>query len=89
MRAKSNQKLRKVGGRYMLVDVSDNNANVTNVYTLNDTAAFVWTILSTRNADEAEIAADLCDEYEVDPETAIADVRSLIESWLASGLVTE
>jgi len=51
MKAKANLKLRKVGGRYMLVDVSDRDANVTNVYTLNDTAAFVWHLLSAGDMD--------------------------------------
>lgn len=89
MRTKANQKLRKVGDRYMLVDVSDHDANITNVYTFNDTAAFIWTMLSERNADEEEIAAGMCGKYDVDPATALADVRSLLASWLESGLISE
>ena len=36
MKLKANLKLRKVGRNYMLVDVSDADANITDVYTLNE-----------------------------------------------------
>lgn len=88
MRAKGNRKLRKVGGRYMLVDVSEKDANITNVYTLNATAAFVWTLLCSRNVNEEEIAIELCKTYDVSHDTALADVKRLIASWLGSGLVS-
>lgn len=89
MRAKAKMKLRKVGDRYMLVDVSDKDASFIDVYTLNDTAAFIWTILSTREADEVELVAELSKTYDVDPETALSDVRCLVALWIASGLVYE
>lgn len=87
MKAKANLKLRKVGDRYMLVDVSEKDANVTNVYTLNDTAAFVWTRLTAGATGERELADALCDEYDVEPATALADVRKLAASWRESGLI--
>lgn len=87
MKAKSNLKLRKVGDRYMLVDVSEKDANVTNVYTLNDTAAFVWTRLAAGISEAAELADELCAEYAVAPAVALADVRKLLASWQESGLI--
>lgn len=89
MKAKANLKLRKVGGRYMLVDVSDRDANVTNVYTLNDTAAFVWHLLSAGDMDMESLTAAVCDAYDVDVATAGADLRTLLASWQEAGLVTE
>lgn len=89
MKAKANLKLRKVGDRYMLVDVSEKDANVTNVYTLNGTAAFVWTRLAAGISEAAELADELCSEYDVAPATALADVRKLLASWQESGLITE
>lgn len=87
MKAKANLKLRKVGDRYMLVDVSEKDANVTNVYTLNDTAAFVWTRLAAGISGEAQLAEALCAEYDVAAATALADVRKLLASWRESGLI--
>lgn len=87
MKAKANLKLRKVGDRYMLVDVSEKDANVTNVYTLNDTAAFVWTRLAAGISGEAQLAEALCAEYDVAPATVLADVRKLLASWQESGLI--
>ena len=46
MRLKPNLKLRQVGSRHMLVDVCSDNINLTNVYTLNETAAFLWDSLA-------------------------------------------
>lgn len=89
MRIKANLKLRKVGDRFMLVDVSENDANVTNVYTLNDTAAYIWNMLADGYPDEQEIAAGLCAKYEVDPATALADVRSQLSSWHDAGLIAD
>lgn len=89
MRAKENRKLRKIGNRYMLVDVSGKESNITNVYTFNDTAAFVWEILSVRNADEEELASELSNAYDVGYDTALADVRHLAGIWLDAGLITD
>lgn len=89
MKLKENLKLRRVGARYMLVDVSDSDANVTNVHTLNGTAAFVWDALAQGVTDPEELAARLCGEYEdVDADTARRDVRALLDTWQASGLLT-
>lgn len=87
MRAKGNRKLRKVGDRYMLVDISGKESNVTDVYTFNDTAAFIWEILSVRDAGEHELAAGLSDAYDVGYDTALADVRHLVGLWLDAGLI--
>lgn len=87
MRIKGNHKLRKVGERYMLVDASGNEANITYVYTFNDTAAFVWEMLSVRDITEEEIATGLSNAYDVCFDTALADVRHLVGIWLDSGLI--
>lgn len=73
----------------MLVDASGKEANITYVYTFNDTAAFVWEMLSAGDTTEEEIAAELSSTYDVSFDTALADVRHLLESWLESGLVSE
>lgn len=89
MRSKENRKLRKVGERHMLVDVSGKESNIADVYTFNDTAAFIWEILSVRNADEKELASELSNAYDVGYAAALADVRQLVGIWLESGLIAE
>lgn len=87
MKIKENLKLRKVGDRYMLVDVSDTDANVTAVYTFNDTAAFVWNEAVSRGLDAERLAGRLCEEYDVSPDAALADVNRLLAIWQQSGLL--
>lgn len=87
MTLKDNLKLRKVGDRYMLVDVSDLNMNITAVHTFNETAAFVWNTAVEAGIEPATLAAKLCTEYEVDYDIALADVDRLLRTWQESGLI--
>lgn len=87
MTLKPNLKLRKVGNRFMLVDVSEHDLNVMAVHTLNETAAFVWKSAMICGIDIPAIAGLLCQDYDVLYEVAEADVRRLVSEWLASGLI--
>jgi hypothetical protein len=70
---------RKTGNEYILVPITNNIADMNSVYTLNETAAFIWDrIDGTRNVEE--IIAALTDEYEIDAQTAEKDVFSFIEN---------
>lgn len=87
MKPKNNLKLRKVGDRYMLVEVSETDANVTTVYTLNETAAFLWNEAAAVGLDPNALAARLCEEYEVEPDVALADVDCILSVWKHCGLI--
>lgn len=50
MKIKSNLKLRRIGNRHMIVEVSDSCVNLTNVYSLNGTAARLWRWSATGKA---------------------------------------
>lgn len=89
MRIKPNLKLRRIGSRHMLVDVCASNINLTNVYTLNETAAFLWESVADTDFNEATLATLLIGEYDVDLDRALADSRSLLELWIRQGLVTD
>lgn len=68
---------RRTGDEYVLVPVTDNIADMTSMYTLNETAAFVWDrIDGSSTADE--IARALADEYGQDIETTRQDVLACI-----------
>jgi hypothetical protein len=70
---------RKTGNEYVLVPVTDNIADMTSVYTLNETGAFIWEqIDGKRNAEE--IIRVLTTEYDIDFETASGDFYSYIEN---------
>ena len=87
MKPKSNLQLRKIGSQYMIVEANDENVNMTKVYELNETAARIWMWMNEGICDEGKLAGRLCDEYEVDSETAQKDVVKQLEDWKKLGLI--
>lgn len=79
--------LRKIGSRYMIVEVSQEAMNLTNVYTMNETAAWLWKGIGNDEFTEEVLVARLLEEYEVTEEQATTDVHALIEEWVKLGLV--
>ena len=69
---------RKTGNEYVLVPVANNIADMTSVYTLNETGAFIWELIDGKKSVE-EIIEAVIDKYDVDREKATKDVFSLID----------
>lgn len=85
---KSNLKLRKIGSKYMIVETSDSCVNLTNVYSLNETAALLWEMLCRRDGyTPEELAEELCKTYEVEYGRALHDVERQLEEWEKMGLL--
>jgi len=70
---------RKSGNEYILVPVANNIADMTSVYTLNETGAFIWDQIDGKR-DVEEIIIAVTGEYEIDFETAGEDVFAFIEN---------
>jgi len=68
---------RKTGRECVLVPVTNNIADMNSVYTLNETGAFLWELIDGENNIEDMIEA-LIREYDIDEETATADVFEFI-----------
>jgi len=70
---------RKTGNEYVLVPVANNIADMNSVYTLNETGAFIWEHLDgERNVEE--IINALIEEYNIDKETATADLLEFADN---------
>lgn len=65
----------------MIVDVCSDNMNLTNVYVLNATAAWLWESVAGTDFTEDTLVDLLCDSYDVSPEQARTDSRRLLEKW--------
>lgn len=87
MKLKENLQLRKVGRQYMIVDARSENVNMSKVFTLNETAAFLWQKISEKEWTVDELAGWLCEEYEVDRETGCKDIERQLEEWKNFGLI--
>ena len=77
MRVKSGYILREVAGNYIVVAVGKEAVDFNGLITTNETGAFLWKKLSD-NISEEELIAAMLEEYEVDAETAAADISSFI-----------
>lgn len=87
MRLKKGIKLRKMGDKYMVVNLSDDNANLANVLTLNETAASVWLEFKNREFEVADVAQWLEQHYEVTRQQAADDAARLIQEWVRGAVI--
>lgn len=79
--------LKKVGRNYMLVEIADNEVNMTNVYSMNSTAAWLWDSLDTPYDGIMELADRMCSQYDVNRDTAAADIEAQLLQWKELGLI--
>lgn len=63
--------------------------NLTDVFTLNETAADVWTAFSGKEFVTGDVAAYLVENYDVAEETAADDAASLMAEWEKFGLIVK
>ena len=77
---------REIVGETLLVPITGQLANLQEVFSLNDTGAFLWQQLDGDLA-LADIAVSLSDEFEVDVDTASADVALLAQELLDLGMI--
>lgn len=89
MRLNKDLVLREVGGEYMIVNPFSDMIDMTQVYSLNETAAWLWQRMEGKEFTITDMATVLREEYEVDEETAIADLTELCQQWISAGLAQE
>ncbi|MCI5138591.1 MAG: PqqD family protein, partial [Candidatus Electrothrix sp. AR1] len=79
---------RRVMDETLLVPITGELASMDNLFSLNETGAFVWEGLDGSRS-LAEIAGQLEKLYDADPAVIEADVMEIIAALSASGLVAE
>ena len=72
-----------MGSRFMIVNPSSSVINLTDVYTLNESAAFLLSkCLECESFEIADLAAWLMEEYGIDAELANSDAAATADEWL-------
>lgn len=82
-------KLRNIGGKHMLVDASHDNVNMADVYTLNDTAAYLWQMLDYGTTSIPMLAQQMSQHFDVKPDTAARDIERQLSEWQSQGLLEQ
>ncbi|HJW93536.1 MAG TPA: PqqD family protein [Thermoanaerobaculia bacterium] len=79
---------REVGGESILVPIRNRVGDLESIFVLNPMAARIWSLLD-RAISTDEIVDAICTEFEVDRETAAADVNELLASLEVASLVNK
>lgn len=77
---------RRIAGETIIVPVSSHVGDLDAIYTLNEVGSRVWALLEAPQSVD-EIAAALCDEYDVPQEQLRRDLVELLDELQANGLV--
>ena len=77
MKRKPDFLLRDVAGTFVIVPVGEAVTSFPGMITVNSTGAYLWELLEQEQT-EASLVKALTDRYEVDENTAGADVRAFL-----------
>lgn len=79
--------LRKVGEEYIVVDADQGIADISKVFSLNNTAAFLWQNLAGKSFNIEDAADLLKSEYNINRELAIKDSKQIFEEFRHQNLL--
>ena len=75
---------RKIGGERILVPIRRDVAQLDSLYTLNETASFLFD-LAVQGLSDEDMAGRLAEEYKVTPADALKDVRRILDDLVSIG----
>ena len=88
MKRKEGFILREVCGEKVIVGEGLGAIDFGKLISINDTAAWIWNEAGRQGVFSVDsIAAALCEEYDVDPETARNDVDHIFVQWKELGVL--
>lgn len=82
-------RLRKVGARFMLVQEQADRVDLTYVYTLNASAAWLWETVCAQPCTAGELVRRFAAHFGIDEERARGDVNAQLAEWREMGLLKE
>ena len=88
MTIKPGYMLRKVVEVYVIIGIGGEAYTPNQIMSLNETGAFLWRILE-QGAERGDLVERLTREYDVDAQTAAADVDAFLDSLRKEALIAE
>jgi len=79
---------REVGGESILVPIRNRVGDLESIFVLSPVASRIWSLLDAPTSAE-RIVDEICTEFEVERETAQADVNELLASLELASLVNK
>jgi hypothetical protein len=88
MKLKNGFVMREVCGEHVLVGEGVSTVDFSSLVRFNDTAAFIWKKAEDLgDFTESQIAEALVEEYDIDIDTALKDVKELLAEWQKKALL--
>lgn len=87
MKQKTGFVLRNICGENIIVAEGKENMNFSNIISMNESSALLWQKLENKEFTIEDMANVLMEEYEVTPETALADSKLLAQQWKNAGII--
>ena len=88
MKIKKGFIVRQIAGQNVAIAIGEMSKKFHGMIKLNDTGLFIWNLLQNDTTEEAIVDA-VTAEYEVDVETAAADVRRILGALKDAGIIEE
>ncbi|WP_313189196.1 PqqD family protein [Sphingobacterium sp.] len=89
MKLRTDLQLRKLGNDHIIIDPGQEMIDMSKVFTLNETAAFLWEELQGKEFTEETISDILLENYEVNEDVAVKDAKKLIQTFIKGGLIRD
>lgn len=86
MRASQDLILREIAGEFILIPVGQAALKIHGMINLSESAACLWKKLQEDCTEDA-LVETLLSEYDVDRQTAAADVREMVEQMRQVGVI--
>lgn len=78
--------LRSVAGEHMLIPVGETVFEYNGIFMMTESGKLLWENIE-KGAEENELKELLMEEYEIDAETALNDVKEFLEMLKAFGII--
>ena len=87
MKIKKGFELHDVCGEKVIIAQGLENLDFSKLINLNESATYLWETMLGKDFTAEDMANELCKEYEVSKEVALADCNKLLNEWKEQGLV--
>ena len=88
MKIKSGFIMREIAGDYIVVPTGKAAIDFNGLITVNETGMFLWNLLK-EDTTEDELVNKMLEEFDIDRETASADVREYIDNMRAAKILED
>ena len=89
MKIKKNIILRRIGSEYIIIAPNKNTVDFTEVYTLNETSAWIWEQFKDKAFTIEQIVDIVEQHYEVDRDKAMCDVQVFVDILRKGELIVD